>query len=654
MMSLAWNLMSHELRWSPRPVHALHRWFAIVLGAVMLILASPASADSPFASQDEFLSAEQAFSLSLSREDGELVAQWDIAPDYYLYRKRFSVETEEGAVTPDLPEGETIEDEYFGRSEVYHYAVTLRAALGDAERVTLTWQGCAEAGLCYPPQRQTFDAESLEPLGPASVAGDAAVADSPADASAPDTSGARATSAPDSPQEERQMAASAQGEDQRLAARLADARLGWVIAAFFGMGLLLTFTPCVLPMVPILSSLIVGATRDGRPRMRDGAMLSLAYILPMATTYAGLGVAAALAGANLQMLFQAPAFIVSFAALFVLLALAMFGAFEMALPSGLQTRLDAWMARQRGGRLGGAAVMGVLSALLVGPCMTAPLGGALLYIADSGDAWQGALALWSLGLGMGAPLLAVGLLGPRILPRPGPWMNRVRIVFGFVLLGMAIWFAARVLPPALELAAWGALLVGLAQAAWHAARTLRDALAPLSRSIAMLLALWGILMIVGAASGQHDPLRPLAGFTGNGDAAGSAEATPLTFETVADQAALDARLDRASAQQRWTLVEFTADWCISCEIIEDNVFGDARVQAALDDVQRLRIDVTDNDAEDSAIMQALGVVGPPTLLFYGPDGTERRESRIIGELSAEEFLERLDAARAATASEKGA
>ena len=181
------------------------------------------------------------------------------------------------------------------------------------------------------------------------------------------------------------------------------------------MGLLLTFTPCVLPMVPILSSLIVGATRDGRPRMRDGAMLSLAYILPMATTYAGLGVAAALAGANLQVLFQAPAFIVSFAALFVLLALAMFGAFEMALPSGLQTRLDAWMARQRGGRLGGAAVMGVLSALLVGPCMTAPLAGALLYIADSGDAWQGALALWSLGLGMGAPLLAVGLLGTTLI-----------------------------------------------------------------------------------------------------------------------------------------------------------------------------------------------------------------------------------------------
>ncbi|MCI0511560.1 thiol:disulfide interchange protein DsbD [Chromohalobacter marismortui] len=647
--------MIQELRWSPRPAHALHRWFVIVLGAITLIVTLPAQADSPFASQDEFLSAEQAFSLSLSHKNDKLVAQWDIAPGYYLYRKRFQVATEEGAVTPDLPEGETIEDEYFGRSEIYRYAVTLRAVLGDADRVTLTWQGCADAGLCYPPQRQTFDAESLEPLGPASVAGDAAVTDSPTDASARDTHGTRATSVPDSRQNERQVAASTQGEDQRLAAQLADARLGWVIAAFFGMGLLLTFTPCVLPMVPILSSLIVGATRDGRPRMRDGAMLSLAYILPMATTYAGLGVAAALAGANLQMLFQAPAFIVSFAALFVLLALAMFGAFELALPGRLQTRLDAWMTRQRGGRLGGAAVMGVLSALLVGPCMTAPLAGALLYIADSGDAWQGGLALWSLGLGMGAPLLAVGLLGPRILPRPGPWMNRVRIVFGFVLLGMAIWFAARVLPPALELAAWGALLVGLAQAAWQAARTLRDALAPLSRSIAILLALWGVLMIVGAASGQHDPLRPLAGFTGNGDASTSAEASsPLAFETVADQAALDTRLDQARAQQRWTLVEFTADWCISCEIIADNVFGDARVQAALDDVQRLRIDVTDNDAEDRAIMQALGVVGPPTLLLYGPDGIERRESRIIGELSAEEFLERLAAARTATASAKEA
>jgi len=633
---------------SYRPIghfRSLSHALAACLAALMGVFATPALAESPFASQDDFLSADQAFSLSVSRDDDTLIAEWDIAPEYYLYRHRFSVETDDGPVDIDLPQGETIEDDYFGRSEVYHYQVTLRAALGDAEQVTLTWQGCAEAGLCYPPQHRTFDIDTLTDSAEAKKSANAKNSASDTAIKADDTAGSDDTSPSDD---------GAQADDQRLATQLADARFGWVLLAFFGMGLLLTFTPCVLPMVPILSSLIVGATRDGRPRMRDGAVLSLAYILPMATTYAVLGVVAALAGANLQMLFQAPIFIASFAVLFVLLALAMFGVFELTLPQGLRTRLDARMAHQRGGRLKGAAIMGVLSALLVGPCMTAPLAGALLYIAESGNAWQGGLALWSLGLGMGAPLFAVGLLGPRILPRPGAWMTRVRAIFGFVLLGMAIWFAARILPPALEMAAWGALLIGLAQASWTAARALRDALRVLGRSLGMLFGVWGILMLVGAAGGQHDPLRPLAGFTGGGDLQATGTPSVLSFETVDDLDALNARLEEAAAQQRRTLVEFTADWCISCEVIEEEVFGDTRVQAALQGVQLLRVDVTDNDAADRAIMQALDVVGPPTLLLYGPNGHERRDARIVGEVSAEEFLERLDSTRTAIATQEGA
>lgn len=628
--------MIHDSR---RPIchfHSLRPGLAACLAVLMLVCSTPALAESPFASQDDFLSAEQAFSLSVSRDADTLIAEWDIAPEYYLYRHRFSVETDDGPVDVDLPQGETIEDDYFGRSEVYHHQVALHAALGDAEQVTLTWQGCAEAGLCYPPQHRTVDVDTLTANANANAnAGSASAMNSASDTAvkADNTASSDDTSASDD---------AAQADDQRLAAQLADARLGWVLLAFFGMGLLLTFTPCVLPMVPILSSLIVGATREGRPRMRDGAVLSLAYILPMATTYAVLGVAAALAGANLQMLFQAPAFIASFSVLFILLALAMFGVFELTLPQGLRSRLDARMARQRGGRLKGAAIMGVLSALLVGPCMTAPLAGALLYIAESGNAWHGGLALWALGLGMGAPLLAVGLLGPRVLPRPGPWMNRVRAIFGFVLLGMAVWFAARILPPALEMAAWGALLIGLAQASWTAARALRDALQVLGRSLGTLFGVWGMLMLVGAAGGQHDPLRPLAGFTGDGDSHAVETSPALSFETVDDRDALNARLEEAAAQQRLTLVEFTADWCISCEIIEEEVFGDAGVQAALENVQLLRIDVTDNDAADQAIMQALGVVGPPTLLLYGADGRERRDNRIVGEVSAEAFLSRLE------------
>ncbi|MGQ7241977.1 protein-disulfide reductase DsbD [Salinicola sp. V024] len=439
-------------------------------------------------------------------------------------------------------------------------------------------------------------------------------------------------------------------EDQQLAAQLAGGNWIWTLAAFFGMGLLLTFTPCVLPMIPILSSLIVGQRRSGENPRAAGFVLSLAYVLPMAATYAILGVAAAMAGANLQMLFQNVWFIGIFSVLFMVLALAMFGAFELELPRALRQRLDAGLSKQRGGRFKGVAVMGVLSALLVGPCMTAPLAGALLFIADTGNPWLGGVALLALGLGMGAPLVLIGTLGSQLLPRPGAWMTRVKALFGFVLLGMAIWFVARIFSDALVLGLWGALGLGAAIALVAMARGngTGSILPQFATASAAIIGLWSTLILIGAAGGANDPWRPLSVYVASGVATASKDASesgPIAFDDVKDLATLERRVQATANSGQMTLVEFTADWCVSCEVIEREVFSDPAVKKALQDVQRLSIDVTDYDAEDQAIMQYFGIVGPPTLMWFGPDGREQRSTRIIGELDAEAFLDRYAQAR---------
>lgn len=619
-----------------KPIHVavcfrLVQW-ALLLG--LLSIATVATAQSFFSQQDNVLPPEQAFKPTLHHDGESLEIDWQIQPDYYLYRHRFSAEAEGRELSLNIPDGETIEDEYFGRSEVYRHSVSMTTQPGDAEAITLRWQGCADAGLCYPPQEQNFDLES--------AGQDVSKTDERSEATNKSPSESIPTSGP-----ENTMA-----EDQQLAAQLAGSNWVWTLAAFFGMGLLLTFTPCVLPMIPILSSLIVGRREVGeRPRVA-GFVMSTAFVLPMAITYALLGVFAAMAGANLQMLFQNVWFIGLFSLLFIVLALAMFGLFELELPRVLRQRLDAGMSSQRGGRLKGVATMGVLSALLVGPCMTAPLAGALLFIADSGNPWLGGAALLSLGLGMGLPLILIGTVGSQLLPKPGAWMVRIRVFFGFVLLGMAIWFVARVLPDAIVLGLWGALALSFAIAIRALARHHdHSGFTPqVLTTSAMIIALWSALMLIGAAGGGSDPWRPLTVFTpttGGSNTADSAPNTeqPITFDNVDNLATLDARIDQTVDSGQMTLVEFTADWCISCEVIEQEVFADSSVQAKLEDVQRLSIDVTDYDASDKEIMEHFGVVGPPTLMWFGPDGQERRGARIIGELDADAFLDRFEQAK---------
>ncbi|WP_253272863.1 protein-disulfide reductase DsbD [Halomonas sp. PR-M31] len=387
------------------------------------------------AAEQDFLPVDKAFKLHADKQDGEVVLRWEIARGYYLYRHRLSIEGEPSAIAPvSLRDGEIVTDEYFGESEVYYDDIEVQVDPRQAKNLALSWQGCAKDGLCYAPQRDTLDLANMS-LENGTLAGQGFFSSLSGSSSSSGSSswfGSSASSessasspAVDEPAPEAEQGAAvaspqtdndALGEDQRLASQLSDAPIGWALAAFFGMGLLLVFTPCVLPMIPILSSLVVGSGAGAR----RGLMLSIAFVLPMALTYAVIGVIAALAGANLQAMLQTPWVLGVFALLFVVLALAMFGLFELQLPQALRQRLDNMQQRQRGGTLGGAAAMGVLSAILVGPCMTAPLAGALLYIADSGDALLGGGALLALGLGMGAPLLLVGALGHVYCPGPAP------------------------------------------------------------------------------------------------------------------------------------------------------------------------------------------------------------------------------------------
>ena len=608
--------------------------------------------------EPEFLEAKDVFRVDATAADnGRTLLRGEIAPGYYLYRHRLSVVGKSGALPLTLSKGKEKVDEFFGRTEVYYNAVDIDIDGGGKTTAVLHWQGCADAGICYPPQTMQVELPF--------VAKAAATPSSPSEAEAKTVPAATAKNAPQAapaaaavatmmltttspvtPSVVLESAAApvptATGEDQQLASQLASASLATSIAVFVGMGLLLAFTPCTLPMIPIISSLIVG----GQPAPRRALALSIAYVLPMALTYAALGVAAGLAGANLQAVLQNPWLLGAFAAVFVVLALSMFGAFELQLPGWLSHRLERAGRQRQGGTLAGAAVLGLLSALLVGPCMTAPLAGALLFIGQSGSALTGGLALFALGLGMGIPLLLIAVFGARILPRPGAWMDRVKAVFGYVMLALAISMLARVLAPAIVLALWGAWLLAVAVGlvaivAPAGSRTVRKWL---PRYLAVTSAVWALALMVGGASGASDPWRPLAGF--GAGVANAQAATGVSYVQVKTADDVARRIAEAGARGQWTLVDFYADWCVSCHVIEREVFGDAQVAQVLAGMQVLRPDVTANDAADQELLRSWQVAGPPTLLLIGPDGLERRDQRTIGEIDADKFLQRLQRVQA--------
>lgn len=614
---------------------------------------------APAASETTFLDPEEVFRVDPPVVSGDTVrVTAQIEPGYYVYRHRLSMDADGAEIPLGLPPGERITDEFFGETEVYRETLEFDVGSASGGAVTLHWQGCADAGICYPPQTMALtlpevpggaDAGSSTRTAAAAASQATAAAESVADETARGADSSEAVSgdaAPAAAPAEPVSAAAvppetpALAEDQAFAQRLTDSGPAMAALVFFGLGLLLAFTPCVLPMIPIVSSLVVG----GRPSPGRALMLSTAYVLPMALTYAALGVAAGLSGANLQATLQNPWLLGAFALLFVVLAMAMFGAFELQLPAWLRNRLDRASRGQQGGTLAGAAALGVFSAVLVGPCMTAPLAGALLYIGQSGDPVVGGVALFALGLGMGVPLLLIAVFGARVLPAPGPWMERVKAAFGFMLLGMAVYMVSRVLPGSVSLALWGAwlLVVAIGLVAFAADAAPGSLRRWGSRSAAAVAGVWAVAMMFGGASGASDPWRPLQPLAGGLAAAAPVSAGTPDYVEAKSVDDVARRIAEAGARGQWTLVDFYAGWCVSCHVIEREVFGDPRVAARLARMQVLRPDVTANDPVDRELMQAWQVVGPPTLMLVGPDGREVRALRTVGEISADRFLERLE------------
>lgn len=600
-------------------------------------------AAAPVRAEPELLPLEQAFRLSAQVVDRNTVeVRFDIADGYYLYRDKLGFAAEQAALgTPDIPPGKMKKDEIFGDVEVHRGQLSIRlplSASGETVTLKVASQGCADAGVCYPPSEQTVLLDPAQPgvrVWPVGLDGDNA------GGGLLDRLRGRAMSSEASAPVEAPVASAAPADDGSLAAGLLRGGNLWLVAiTFFGFGLALSFTPCVLPMVPILSGIIVG---HGAHISRGRALaLSLAYVAGMAVTYAVAGVAAGLSGTLLSAALQNAWVLGGFALVFVVLALSMFGFYELQLPTALQSRLSD-TANHRRGSYGGIVAMGALSALIVGPCVAAPLAGALLYIAQTGDAALGGLALFALALGMGAPLIAVGVASRSLLPHTGPWMEGVKRFFGVLLLATAIWIAQPVLPALLVMLAWAALLI--------ASSIYLHALDPLPahakgwhklwKGVGVIALLAGASILIGAAAGSRDPLQPLSVLRGG---AAAAEAKPV-FEPVRSVAELEARL---SAATRPVMLDFYADWCVSCKEMERFTFADPQVTARLAGFTLLKADVTANDAEHQALLKRFGLFGPPGILFFGPGGREIDSARTVGFVPAESFAASLDRVIAAS------
>lgn len=602
----------------------------------------------PGAASDELLEPELAFVGSARAiSQNAVVVRFDIAPGYYLYRDKLDFRILEGEglrlgpITP--PEGMRIVDEFFGETSIFREQVEIlvpvlrRAEDPDRLVLALDSQGCADLGVCYPPMTQTVDV-----VFAATLTDNTADWTARAPADPPPLTGSQTRSPPPL----------ADGfpltEQDRIAAQLADGRLWLIVLIFFGFGLLLTFTPCVFPMIPILSNIIVG---QKNLTTRNAFFISLAFVLAMALTYTLAGVLAGLAGANLQAAFQNPWILGGFVAIFVVLALSMFGFYELQVPSFLQTRLTLLSNRQRGGTLLGAAVMGFLAALIVGPCVTAPLVGALLYISQTGDALLGGIALFSLSMGMGTPLLIIGTSAGRLLPKAGPWMDTIKSVFGVGLLAMGIWLLERILPGAVTLFLWAVLLIvtaiylGALQSLPPGASGWRS----LWKGLGIVLLVYGILLMVGAATGGKDPFRPLAEFraaatplttTVPGSGANSLPRT-VTFTMIQDLSDLEREIAAATARQQPVFLDFYADWCVDCVRMERTTFQDPAVIQALQPLHRLKADVTANHAAHRDLLRAFQLFGPPAMLFWDSAGNELRPRRVVGYLNSERFLAHL-------------
>jgi thiol:disulfide interchange protein DsbD len=607
---------------------------------------------APWARAADFLEPEKAFRFSARVVDARSVeVRFDIEPGYYLYRKRFAFEAD-GATLGEaqIPPGKVKFDETFRENvETHRGDLRIRLPFGKAAgpewTLKVTSQGCADAGLCYPPMTLTARLAGMAASpGPGATPVPAVAAgsvDLPAASKAAAAASPRTATPPAALKSAADAGADA-AETGAIARAFGSGRLLPVIGAFFVLGLLLSFTPCVLPMLPILSSIIVGGRAKNPSRLR-GLALASSYSLGMALVYTALGVAAGLAGEGLAAALQTPWVQIGFALLLFAFSLSMFDVYELKLPGRLADHLHAGSQRLPAGQFFGVFLMGGLSALIVSPCVTAPLAGALLFLSQSRDVVLGGSALFAMATGMSVPLLLLGASAGAWLPASGAWMIGVKRVFGVLLIATAIWTARAALPAVLLLTLWGALAVGVAFMVWPQ-RPPAGGAAPgvwARRTGAAVAMAMGMMQLVGAASGGADPIQPLSHFAAGRVAAGSSESGTPRFAAVRSLAELDAALASAG---RPVVLDFYADWCVSCKEMERFTFSDARVAARLTQAVLLKADVTANNAADRELLKRFNLFGPPGTIFFDAKGREVADSRVIGFEDASRFGEALSRA----------
>jgi len=623
----------------------------IAVVGLALSVAAPAlslgGGDSPFGGDDERLpNVDEAIQVvpDADWDRQQLLVSFSMLDRVYLYRHRldFTLRDANGNLLDDfddleLPPGEAKTDEIYGDVNVFFGQLDVRlpldsVPLADTE-LEVQYQGCIEDKLCYPPEVRTFSFSAPGPeRAPAAAvpASDGAAAGEPRD------------------DEDGFFSILLSEDANAFNSWMHDRNLGLIVVLFFAGGLLLAFTPCVFPMVPILSGIIAGQSDSSA---RRGFILSCAYVLGVAVPYtlAGLLVAVFGAGLNLQFLLQQPAAILTSVVIFVLLALSMFGLYELQLPERLRNRLNNAGPNGRGG-LGGAVLMGVISALVVSPCVTPILAGALLYVAGTGDAATGAASLFALALGMGVPLIIFGTGGGHFLPRAGQWMEDIKRFFGVVMLGVAIWLLDRIVSDTLTLAFYG-LLLAVYGVQLGALEPVREGGSRLKRGLALVLALYGAIMVVGAAGGGSDPWQPLKPLTQSpsesstqtGDnTATTDDAQHGPWIDVDGRQGLRDALARSADADTPVLVDFFAEWCVACKVMEDTTLSDPRVLDAMADYDLYRVDITEISQENQNIMADYDIFGLPSFVFFAPDGEEVPESRVLGEMDSERFLKHLE------------
>ncbi|MBC2770987.1 protein-disulfide reductase DsbD [Pusillimonas minor] len=587
-------------------------------------------------SDQELLPPDEAFKVSVRARDADtLVATLTAADGYYLYRDRiaFALQASSSAAIKNvaLPQGKLKDDPTFGHVEVYYGSVQipitlnrLSGSISDPLILQASYQGCNDpTGVCYPPINKTLSVVLVEAAQTSAASEGANVAQAQASSGIP-----RST-------------AKVQVSEKSLVRDLFAQDNAWaLIATFFGFGLVLAFTPCMLPMIPILSGMIIGQGRSLSRRQAFG--LSLVYVMAMAITYALAGVAAGLAGTMLSAYLQNPWVLGSFALIFVLLALSMFGFYQLQIPASIQSRLAGAANRSAGGKVLSVSVMGVLSAVIVGPCVAAPLAGALLYIGQTGDVVLGGLALFSLAIGMGVPLLIFGTTAGALLPKAGSWMKSVQHFFGVTMLAVAIYLISPVIPSVVHMSLWAALLI-ISAMYLKALDPLPDGSAGfvrLGKGVGVIALSSGLALLIGVLSGGRDVLQPLRSLSGPGAAAmQDIGSTELQFKKVTSLADLESQLQ--GAEGRYVMLDFWADWCISCKEMERFTFTDAQVRKRLKDVVLLKADVTANDAEDQALLKRFGLFGPPGIIFFDRQGAEI-DFQVIGFQAPQKFLRSLD------------